>query len=73
MEVKKSGKAKKKDKHASRKDNNNLEGHVDVSAANADEIPLVDEDCSRGLKSNVLLLSSDIWDTILLVCADISL
>lgn len=54
MEVKKSGKAKKKDKHASRKDNNNLEGHVDVSAANADEIPLVDEDCSRGMKKWIL-------------------
>jgi len=60
VEVKKSGKAKKKDKHASRKDNNNLERHVEVSTANSDEIPSVDEDCSRGMKSNVLLLSSDI-------------
>ncbi|XP_066319425.1 uncharacterized protein [Miscanthus floridulus] len=54
MEVKKSGKAKKKDKHASRKDNNNLERHVEVSTANSDEIPSVDEDCSRGMKKWIL-------------------
>lgn len=54
MEVKKPGKAKKKDKHASRKDNNNLERHVEVSTANADEIPSVDEDCSRGMKKWIL-------------------
>ncbi|KAG0534307.1 hypothetical protein BDA96_04G268500 [Sorghum bicolor] len=55
MEVKKTGKAKKKDKHASCKDNNNnLERHVEVSTANADEIPSVDEDCSRGMKKWIL-------------------
>jgi hypothetical protein len=65
-EVKRSGKAKKTDKHASSKENN-LERHVEVSTANADEIPSVDEDSSRGMKSNILLLSFDLSDTILLV------
>lgn len=51
--VKKSGKAKKTDKDASSKENN-LEGNVEVSTANADEIPSVDEDCSRGMKKWIL-------------------
>jgi len=54
-ELKKSNKAKS-NKHASSKDNN-LERHVEVDTANTDEIPSVDEDCSRGMKSNMLLLS----------------
>ena len=31
----------------------NLEMHVEVDNANVDEIASVDEDCSRGMKSNV--------------------
>jgi len=57
-ELKKSNKAKS-NKHASSKDNN-LERHVEVDTANTDEIPSVDEDCSRGMKSNMLLLSFDL-------------
>jgi len=54
-ELKRFGKAKT-NKHASSKDNN-LERHVEVDTANTDEIPSVDKDCSRGMKSNMLLLS----------------
>jgi hypothetical protein len=59
--VKKSGKAKKTDKHAASIENN-MERHVEVSAANVDgtadvdEIPSVDEDCSRGMKSKIFSL-----------------
>lgn len=55
--VKKSGKANKSDKHEASKQND-MEGHVEVSTANVDgtadvdEIPSVDEDCSKGMKSN---------------------
>ncbi|CAN6253430.1 unnamed protein product [Urochloa humidicola] len=52
-EVKRSGKAKKTDKHASSKENN-LERHVEVGTENAEEIPSVDEDCSRGMKKWIL-------------------
>ncbi|XP_004953785.1 calponin homology domain-containing protein DDB_G0272472 isoform X1 [Setaria italica] len=48
-----SGKAKKTDKHASSKENN-LERHVEVGTANANEIPSVDEDSSRGMKKWIL-------------------
>ncbi|KAG2653700.1 vicilin-like seed storage protein At2g18540 isoform X1 [Panicum virgatum] len=51
-ELKRFGKAKT-NKHASSKDNN-LERHVEVDTANADEIPSVDEDCSRGMKKWIL-------------------
>ncbi|KAJ1280847.1 hypothetical protein BS78_04G263500 [Paspalum vaginatum] len=51
--VKKSGKAKKIDKDASSKEND-LERNVEVSTANADEIPSVDDDCSRGMKKWIL-------------------
>ena len=54
-ELKKSNKVKS-NKHASSEDNN-LERHVEVDTANTDEIPSVGEDCSRGMKSNMLLLS----------------
>ena len=57
-ELKRSGKAKT-NKHASSKDNN-MEKHVEVDTANADEIPSVDEDCSREVKSNMFLLSFDL-------------
>uniref|UniRef100_A0A0A9AKA9 Ribosomal RNA-processing protein 7 C-terminal domain-containing protein n=1 Tax=Arundo donax TaxID=35708 RepID=A0A0A9AKA9_ARUDO len=50
--VKKSRKANKTDKHASKKEN--LESHVEVDTANVDEIPSVDEDCSRGMKKWIL-------------------
>lgn len=52
--VKRSGKAKA-DKHASSKESN-LEMHFEVGTANADEISSVDEDCSKGMKSNILVL-----------------
>jgi len=51
-ELKKSNKAKS-NKYASSKDNN-LERHVEVDTANTDEIPSVDEDCSRGMKKWIL-------------------
>uniref|UniRef100_A0A0A8YDF0 Ribosomal RNA-processing protein 7 C-terminal domain-containing protein n=1 Tax=Arundo donax TaxID=35708 RepID=A0A0A8YDF0_ARUDO len=51
--VKKSGKANKTDDHASNKENN-LERHVEVDTANVDEIPSVDEDCSRGMKKWIM-------------------
>ncbi|CAL5054572.1 unnamed protein product [Urochloa decumbens] len=52
-EVKRSGKVKKTDRHASSKENN-LEKHVEVGTANAEEIPSVDEDCSKGMKKWIL-------------------
>ncbi|KAK3156056.1 hypothetical protein QOZ80_2AG0102220 [Eleusine coracana subsp. coracana] len=57
--IKKSGKANKADKHAASKENN-IESHVEVTTANVDgtedvdEIPSVDEDCSRGMKKWIL-------------------
>ncbi|KAL6911414.1 hypothetical protein ACP4OV_000219 [Aristida adscensionis] len=51
--VKKSGEAKKTDGLASRKENT-LKSHDEVGTADVDEIPSVDEDCSRGMKKWIL-------------------
>ncbi|KAL6635057.1 hypothetical protein ACP70R_027728 [Stipagrostis hirtigluma subsp. patula] len=49
--VKKSEETNKIDRHASSKE---LDSHVEVGTADVDEIPSVDEDCSRGMKKWIL-------------------
>jgi ribosomal RNA-processing protein 7 len=55
--TKKSGKSSKKDKHESSRENK-LDRHGEVDTANVDEIQSVDEDCSRGMKSNCFSFQS---------------